>query len=94
MSLRFEWDRDKARQNLKKHGISFEDASEVFSDALAANVEDTTHSNDENRSIIIGQTSKRRLLLVVYSERGESLRIISARAATRREVMIYEEGEQ
>ena len=58
------------------------------------NVEDTTHSNDENRSIIIGQTSKRRLLLVVYSERGESLRIISARAATRREVMIYEEGEQ
>jgi uncharacterized DUF497 family protein len=81
MSLRFEWDRDKAEQNLKKHGVSFEDASDVFSDALAANVEDATHSADENRSIIIGETSKRRILLVVYSERGESLRIISARAA-------------
>jgi hypothetical protein len=94
MSLRFEWDREKAKQNLEKHGVSFEDASEVFSDALAANVEDTTHSVDENRCIIIGQTSKRRILLVVYSERGESLRIISARAAIKQEVRIYEEGEQ
>lgn len=94
MSLRFEWDPDKVAQNLKKHGISFEDASEVFSDVLAASVEDTTHSGDENRFIIIGQTSKRRILLVVYSERGESFRIISARTATKQEVRIYEEGKQ
>jgi uncharacterized DUF497 family protein len=94
MGLRFEWDREKAKQNLKKHGVSFEDASEGFSDALAANLADTTHSANENRSLIIGQTSKRRILLVVYSERGESFRIISARVATKQEVRIYEEGEQ
>ncbi|MEK6320810.1 MAG: BrnT family toxin [Acidobacteriota bacterium] len=84
MGLRFEWDREKAKQNLKKHGVSFEDASEVSVMRWQPNVEDTTHSADENRSIIIGQTSKRRILLVVYSARGESLRIISARAASRR----------
>jgi uncharacterized DUF497 family protein len=56
MSLRFEWDGEKARQNLNKHGVSFGEASEVFGDTLAANVEDTAHSTYENRSIIVGQT--------------------------------------
>jgi uncharacterized DUF497 family protein len=94
MGLRFEWDREKARQNSNKHGVSFGEASEVFGDALAANVEDTTHSTYENRFVIVGQTLKRKILLVVYSERGNSVRIISARTATRQEVRIYEEGEQ
>lgn len=92
MGLRFEWDREKAKQNLKKHGVSFGEASEVFGDTLAANVADSTHSTYENRFVIVGQTLKRKILLVVYSERGNSNRIISARAATRQEVKIYEEG--
>lgn len=92
MALRFEWDQEKATQNLKKHGVSFLEASEVFRDALAANIEDPTHSTYENRFIIVGQTLKRRVLLVVYSEREERVRIISARTASTQEVRIYEEG--
>jgi uncharacterized protein len=91
MGLTFEWDQDKAEANLKKHGISFEEASGVFNDPLAASISDTTHSINESRFIIIGRSIKGRILLVVYNERGEKLRIISARLATRREIRIYEE---
>lgn len=92
MPLPFEWDENKARANLKRHGVSFQEASSIFRDLLAASISDTTHSVEESRFLIIGQSDKGRILLVVYIERGENIRIISARHATRREVMIYEEG--
>jgi uncharacterized protein len=93
MSLVFEWDPKKAEENLAKHGTSFNEAAEVFHDPLAASVEDTT-STDERRFILVGQTPKRKILLVVYIERGDKIRLISARNATRQEVRIYEEGNQ
>ena len=93
MGLTFEWDQNKAEANLKKHGVSFEEASEIFHDPLAASINDTTHSINESRFIIIGQSLRRRILLVVYGESGETLRIISARPATRQEIKIYEETE-
>ncbi|HVG18413.1 MAG TPA: BrnT family toxin [Blastocatellia bacterium] len=87
----FEWDHDKAVGNLKKHRVSFQEAAEVFNDPLAASISDTTHSTDESRFITIRRSAKGRILLVIYNERGESLRIISARLATRQEIRIYEE---
>jgi uncharacterized protein len=92
MTSPFEWDENKAKANLKKHGVSFQEASSVFYDLSAVSTGDTTHSAEENRFLIIGQSNKLRILLVVYIERGENIRIISARRATRQEVMIYEEG--
>ena len=93
MSLTFEWDEQKAEQNLKKHGVSFREASEVFSDPLSAIIPDTTHSARENRFLTIGQSINGQILFVVFTEREERIRIISARPATRGEVRIYEEGE-
>ena len=92
MALTFEWDEDKADQNLEKHGISFQEASEVFGDPLSAMIADVTHSEREDRFLTIGQSAKGHILLVVFTEREERIRIISARPATRREVGIYEEG--
>ena len=91
MGLTFEWDQNKGEANLKKHGVSFEEASEVFNDPLAASIIDTTHSTGERRFIIIGRSIKGRVVLVVYNEWGENIRIISARLATRQEIRIYEE---
>ncbi|HJQ24309.1 MAG TPA: BrnT family toxin [Blastocatellia bacterium] len=93
MPLTFEWDEQKAEQNLEKHGVSFAEASEVFSDPLSATIPDVTHSEEENRLLALGQSAHGRTLLVVFTERGERIRIISARLATRHEVRIYEEGE-
>jgi len=93
MRLDFEWDPNKAEKNLKKHHVSFEEASSVFDDPLSANIEDATHSTKERRFLIIGYSIAHRILLVVYNERGGNIRIISARPATRQEVEIYEEGE-
>jgi len=92
MSLLFEWDRNKARQNIKKHGISFEEATTVFGDPLSLTIRDPLHSIDEERFVIIGSSYKYRLLVVVHAERGNRIRIISARRATRRERKTYEEG--
>ena len=92
MSLRFEWDPEKAAANLTKHGVSFEEGLTVFSDALARIFDDEDHSIEEAREIIIGHSMQQRLLLVCFTARGASIRIYSARRATRRERQDYEEN--
>lgn len=91
MTLRFEWDDDKARRNLRKHGVSFEEAQTVFDDALARIDPDPAHSSAESRAIIIGYSEQRRLLLISFVERNDAIRIISARAADARERKRHEE---
>jgi uncharacterized protein len=93
MPLTFEWDGQKAGQNFKKHGVSFQEASEVFSDPLSAIIPDATHSARENRSLAIGRSMNARILFIVFTEREGRIRIISARPAAPAEVRIYEEGE-
>lgn len=83
--LSFEWEAAKARANWRKHGVSFEEASTVFIDPLALVFDDPDHSVGEQRLILLGRSYARRELLVVHVERGDRLRIISARLATRRE---------
>jgi uncharacterized DUF497 family protein len=92
MSLEFEWHDDKARMNLKKHGVSFKEASTVFRDPLALTIPDPLHSEGEDRFITLGESHRQRLLVVVFTERRDKIRIISARVATRRERKDYEEG--
>ncbi len=92
MSLEFEWHDDKARMNLKKHGVSFKEASTVFGDPLALTIPDPLHSEGEDRFITLGESHRRRLLVVVFTERRDKIRIISARVATRGERRDYEEG--
>ena len=91
MPLSFEWDDGKAKSNLAKHGVSFEEASTVFGDPLSLTVPDPAHSQMENRSIVLGQSHQRKLLVVVHTERGDNIRIISARRASRQERKNYEE---
>ena len=92
MDLSFEWDDPKAKKNAKKHGVSFEEASTVFADPLSRTIPDPIHSEVEDRFVILGESTQRRLLVVSFTERGENIRIISARTATRRERNDYEEG--
>lgn len=90
--MRFEWDSAKAAKNLRKHRVSFEEASTIFYDPLAATGADPDHSEAEDRLISFGESSAGRLLVVSHIERGEAIRIISARLATPQERRIYEEG--
>jgi uncharacterized protein len=90
--VRFEWDSAKAGKNLRKHQVSFEEASSVFYDPLALTGDDPDHSKGEERLITFGLSTAGRLLVVAHAERGEAIRIISARLATRHERQIYEEG--
>ena len=90
--LTFEWDANKARLNLAKHGIRFEEATTVFGDALSATIFDPAHSSAEDRFIILGRSHLDKLLVVVPTERGDNIRIISARRASRRERKFYEEA--
>lgn len=92
MALQFEWDADKAAANLKKHGVSFEEAQTVFSNPLAKIFDDEIHATDEPREIIIGHSLANRLLLVCFVERAPVIRIISARVATQKERRDYEEN--
>jgi uncharacterized DUF497 family protein len=92
MSLAFEWDEKKAKTNLKKHGVSFEEAITVFGDPFALTIYDPLHSEDEERFIALGESNRRRLLVVVFTERGDKIRIISSRVASRGERKDYEEG--
>jgi uncharacterized DUF497 family protein len=93
MGLKFEWDKRKAETNIKKHGVSFEEASTVFGDPLANIFDDEEHSQDEDREIIIGHSTLRRLLIVFFTERARDLiRIFSARKATKKERKDYEEN--
>jgi uncharacterized DUF497 family protein len=89
--VEFTWDPDKAAANLAKHEVSFEDASTLFRNPLAKVLPDPTHSQQEQRSLIIGHSADGRLLLVVFTESGDRLRIISARDASARERREYEE---
>lgn len=89
--MEFEWDPEKAAENLSKHGVSFGEAEGVFADPLALEMPDPDHSNDEERWIVVGQSYRQRLLVVVFIERAEAIRIISARPATRSETNGYEE---
>ena len=89
--LQFTWDPIKAAANLRKHGVSFEDASTVFRNLLAKVLPDPTHSEQEERSLIIGHSAVGRLLLVVFRETANRIRIISARDASARERREYEE---
>jgi len=91
MPLSFQWDEDKARTNLVKHGISFTEATTVFGDPLSVTIPDPEHSQAEDRFIILGHSHQQRFLVVVFTERGDSIRVISARRASRRERRDYEE---
>ncbi|MCI5227739.1 MAG: BrnT family toxin [Candidatus Electrothrix sp. AX2] len=90
--MNFEWDSNKADSNLSKHGVSFDEAATVFDDPLYLDFFDPDHSYGEYRYIMIARSSKKRLLFVSYTEHGETIRLISARKATRREQRDYEEG--
>ena len=83
--VQFEWDPKKAKKNAKKHGVSFEEGVTVFYDPLSATFDDPDHSVGEHRYINIGLSSRDRLLVIAHAERGEILRIISARPATAHE---------
>jgi len=91
MGLRFEWDPKKAETNLKKHGISFVEASTVFADPLAGIRDDPDHSKTEERNIIIGMSKKFRILVVVFTGKNDIIRIISSRFVTKNEREHYEE---
>jgi uncharacterized DUF497 family protein len=91
MALSFEWDKHKAKSNLIKHGVSFEEASSVFGDPLSLTIPDPAHSQVESRSITIGHSARQKLVVVVHTERGDNIRVISARRATRSERRSYEE---
>ncbi len=90
MALSFEWNEIKASANLRKHGVSFEEATTVFGDIWSITINDPLHSDAEDRFIIIGRSYKNRLVVVVHTERGDKVRIISARLAARRERDFYE----
>jgi uncharacterized DUF497 family protein len=94
MSLAFEWDDNKAEKNLDKHGVTFEESSTVFGDPLGRTIPDPLHSRAEDRFVHLGESQRRRLLVVVFAERGNKIRIISARVANRRERKSREEGSQ
>lgn len=93
MDLRFEWDVRKALLNLTKHGVSFDEARTVFGDRLSLTIADPDHGFDEFRFMIVGCSIAGRLLVVSHAERGETIRLISARVASRRERKAYEEGQ-
>jgi len=88
----FEWDPKKAATNLRKHGVSFDQAATVFQDDLSLTGDDPDHSLSEERQVTFGVSSSGRLLVVSHAERGDRIRIISARPATRSERKLYEEG--
>lgn len=83
--MEFEWDREKAAQNLAKHEVSFDEAVTAFHDPLAATFDDPDHSTGEQRLVTIGYSSQNRLIVIAHTERGESIRIINARLATSQE---------
>lgn len=89
--MKFEWDRVKAAANLKKHGVSFQEAATVFGDPLATTHNDPDHSYDEHRFITFGMSLSGRLIMVSHADRGDVVRIISARLMTAKEKELYEE---
>jgi uncharacterized DUF497 family protein len=92
MALGFEWDEDKAQANLKKHRVSFDEATTVFADPFSITIPDPDHSVDEPRYVEVGTSERGRVVVVVYTERVGRLRIVSCRKATPLERRSYEEG--
>ena len=90
--LLFEWDPTKAKENHKAHGVSFDEASTAFRDTLSLTICDPLHSEEEDRFVLIGNSHRNRLLVVVHTERGDFVRLISARKATKKERKQYEEN--
>jgi len=90
--MKIEWDPEKAKFNLKKHGISFEEAATALSDPMAATGADPDHSITEERYVTFGVSEKGRLVVVSHTEKHETIRIISARKAGKGEKELYEEG--
>ena len=88
---RFEWNETKAEANVRRHGVSFEEASTVFGDPLAILLPDPDHSRGEERMLVLGMSSRRRVLVVSHAERPPRTRLISARPATRHERRQYED---
>ena len=91
MGLAFEWDTRKATSNLKKHGVSFQEAATAFADPLSLTIADPDHSEDEERFLLVGLSYRARLVVVAPAESGERIRIISARLASVLERKSYEE---
>jgi uncharacterized DUF497 family protein len=89
----FEWDPEKERTNLRKHGVGFDEATTVFGDPLNMLMPDPDHSDGENRFLLMGVSNQNRLLVVAFAERGPMTRLISARCAGKRERTRYEEGQ-
>jgi uncharacterized DUF497 family protein len=88
-----EWDAEKAASNLAKHGVDFHEAGTVLEDPLSTTFPDPDHSDDEQRFLTIGSSGSGRILVVAHTDRGEAVRIITARPATASERRFYEEGE-
>lgn len=91
MSLYFEWDDDKAAENLTKHAISFQEASTAFGDPMSLTIDDPLHSIGEERFVLLGRSDVGRIVVVVHGARGDRIRLISARRANRRERRAYEQ---
>jgi uncharacterized DUF497 family protein len=89
MDLRFEWDSAKAERNLRKHGVHFREAATAFADPLSITIADPTHSGWEERLVLLAHSASGRLLAVAHTDRGDVIRIISARLASRREGRKY-----
>jgi len=92
VALKFEWDPQKAARNLAKHEVTFEEAATVFGDPLGRITSDPRHSLDEERFVLLGFSKQQRLVVVMFVEREEAIRIISARRAIPRERRDYEQG--
>ena len=91
MAFRFQWDPAKAEENRRKHGVTFEEAASAFADFLSITIPDPEHSVEESRFLLVGLTDQHRLVVVAHTERGDDIRLISARLATKRERLRYEE---
>jgi uncharacterized DUF497 family protein len=90
--VKFAWDPKKATSNLRKHGVSFHEATTALRDPLSTTGRDPDHSDEEERFITFGLSARQRLLVVGFAEREDTIRIITARLATKKERSIYEEG--
>ena len=90
--MEFEWDEEKAVANLASHKVSFDEAKTVFDDPLYVDFYDPDHSYAEQRYLIVGESRQGRLLIIAYTERGDAVRLISAREVTSAERKAYEEG--
>jgi uncharacterized protein len=91
--MQFEWDPAKDRQNQAKHGVTFAEGQTIFGDPLAWTIEDPDHSTEEFRFLTTGLSSQGRIIIVAHTDRGERVRIITAREVTAAERRVYEEGE-